>query len=53
MLIAITIILFLIGSILIKFTDYNLSGAIIATLGILTILWYNGIYELIQWIKRK
>ena len=53
MLIAITILLFIIGSLLIMYTDYQVIGALIATIGIMTIFLYNLSYALYQWIKRK
>ena len=54
MLIAITVILFIIGTIIITLTDFKLLGAITSTVGILTMLLYNLGYELYRWLwKRK
>lgn len=53
MLIAITLILFVLGTLVIILTDYKATGAVIATLGILTILIYNLGYEAIRKWKKK
>ncbi len=53
MLIAITLILFALGTLLITLTDYKLLGAITTTLGVATILFYNLGYELYKWLLNR
>jgi hypothetical protein len=53
MLIIITVVLFIAGTLILVFTDYQFTGAIICLIGLTTILRYNLHYALVKWIQDK